>query len=167
MLLSRRVLTIAIVYCMVCQHCIFISYSIQLMQWPGHGGGEDSYIKQTGMLVVSLRSANFRFWSRLGCSGQSDNILSRQGLVQGFAKKQNFAKRNRSQIFFFLRFFSFLSGLFQGSKFAKATPRWSPLGVKFKISDEHPRLFHMGVPPRGLGSFVQLHITQPHHTIIA
>ncbi|CAH3143342.1 unnamed protein product, partial [Porites evermanni] len=24
------------------------------------------------------------------------------------------------------------------------TPRWSPLGVKFKISDEHPRLFHMG-----------------------
>ena len=27
-------------------------------------------------------------------------------------------------------------------------PRWSPLGVKFKISDEHPRLFHMGVPPR-------------------
>ena len=25
-----------------------------------------------------------------------------------------------------------------------------PLGVKFKISDEHPRLFHMGVPPPGL-----------------
>ena len=27
-------------------------------------------------------------------------------------------------------------------------PRWSPLGVtgKFKISDEHPCLFHMGVP---------------------
>ena len=24
--------------------------------------------------------------------------------------------------------------------------RWSPLGVKFKISDEHPRLFHMRVP---------------------
>ena len=22
--------------------------------------------------------------------------------------------------------------------------------VKFKISDEHPRLFHMGVPPRGV-----------------
>ena len=26
-------------------------------------------------------------------------------------------------------------------------PLWSPLGVKFKISDEHPRLFRMGVPP--------------------
>ena len=26
-------------------------------------------------------------------------------------------------------------------------PRWSPLGVKFKISDEHPHLFHMRVPP--------------------
>ena len=23
-------------------------------------------------------------------------------------------------------------------------PRWSPLGVKFKISDKHPRLFHPG-----------------------
>ena len=29
-------------------------------------------------------------------------------------------------------------------------PDWSPLGVKFKISDEHPRLFHMGVPLPGL-----------------
>ena len=34
-----------------------------------------------------------------------------------------------------------------GSKLAYATPRWSPLGVKFKISKEHPRLFHIGVPP--------------------
>ena len=23
----------------------------------------------------------------------------------------------------------------------------SPLGFEFKTSDEHPRLFHMGVPP--------------------
>ena len=44
-------------------------------------GGGDSYMKQTGMLVVSLRGVNFGFWSRLGCSGQSANILSRQGLV--------------------------------------------------------------------------------------
>ena len=43
--------------------------------------GEDSHMKQTGMLVVSLRGVNFGFWSRLGCSGQSANILSRQGLV--------------------------------------------------------------------------------------
>ena len=44
-------------------------------------GGKDSYMTQTGMLVVSLRGVNFGFWSRLGCSGQSANILSRQGLV--------------------------------------------------------------------------------------
>ena len=43
--------------------------------------GGDSYMKQTGMLVVSLRGVNFGFWSRLGCSGQSANILSHQGLV--------------------------------------------------------------------------------------
>ena len=45
------------------------------------GGGGDSHLKQTGMLVVSLRGVNFGLWSRLGCSGQSANILSRQSLV--------------------------------------------------------------------------------------
>ena len=46
-----------------------------------HSRGGDSHMKQTGMLVVSLRGLNFGFWSRLGCSGQSASILSRQGLV--------------------------------------------------------------------------------------
>ena len=45
------------------------------------GGGGDSHMKQTGMLVVSLRGVNFGFWSRLGCFGQSANIFCRQGLV--------------------------------------------------------------------------------------
>ena len=48
---------------------------------PGGGGGGDSDMKWTGMLVVSLRGVNFGFWSRLGCSGQNDIIFSRQGLV--------------------------------------------------------------------------------------
>ena len=62
-------------------------------------------MKHTGMLVVSLRGVNFGFWSRLGCSGQSANILSRQGL--GFREEtQNYAKKDRSQIFIFLFFFS-------------------------------------------------------------
>ena len=47
----------------------------------GGGGGGDYHMKQMGMLVVSLRDVNFGFWSHLGCSGQSANILSRQGLV--------------------------------------------------------------------------------------
>ena len=36
---------------------------------------------------------------------------------------------------------------FRGQK--KVGPRldWSPLRVLFKIFDEHPRPFHMGVPP--------------------
>ena len=29
----------------------------------------------------------------------------------------------------------------------KLSSHWSPLGVKFKFSDEHPRPFYMGVPP--------------------
>ena len=31
---------------------------------PGGRGGGDSHMKQTGMLVVSLRGVNFGFWSR-------------------------------------------------------------------------------------------------------
>ena len=27
------------------------------------------------------------------------------------------------------------------------TQKWSPLGVEFEYSDEHPRHFYMGVPP--------------------
>ena len=36
---------------------------------PGGGKsrGGDSNIKKVGVLVVSLRGVNFRFWSRLGC----------------------------------------------------------------------------------------------------
>ena len=44
-------------------------------------------------------------------------------------------------------FSSFLAVCFRGQILPKARPDWSPLGVKFKISDEHPHLFHIGVPP--------------------
>ena len=54
---------------------------MQLEFDPGGGGGGDSHMKWTGMLVVSLRGVNFRFWSGLGCSGQNGIIFSRQGLV--------------------------------------------------------------------------------------
>ena len=37
---------------------------------------------------------------------------------------------------------------FRGPKKKKGPrPNRSPLGVQFKISDEHPRPFHMGVSP--------------------
>ena len=95
-------------------------------------------MKQTGMLVVVLlRGVNFRSWSRLGCSVQSANILSRQGLVQGSAKKHRITRREIEVNFLFnfvcyvfislkliaCRICVFLSGPLQGSKFAYATPR--------------------------------------------
>ena len=43
--------------------------------------GGDSLMKGAGMLVVSLRGVNFRFWSHLGCSGQNAIIISRERLV--------------------------------------------------------------------------------------
>ena len=36
---------------------------------------------------------------------------------------------------------------FKGQTKVGQRPDWSPLGVSFKISDEQPRPFHMGVPP--------------------
>ena len=44
-------------------------------------GGGAPHMKGVGMLVVSLRGVNFRFWSHLGCSGQNAIIFSREGLV--------------------------------------------------------------------------------------
>ena len=40
----------------------------------------DSHMKVTGMLVVSLRGVNCRFWSHLGCSGQKGNIFTHAGI---------------------------------------------------------------------------------------
>ena len=37
-------------------------------------------MKGAGMLVVSLRGANFGFWSHLGCSEQNAIIFIRKGL---------------------------------------------------------------------------------------
>ena len=46
------------------------------------GGGGDSHIKRGGMLVVSLRGVNFRFWwSHLRCSEKNAIICSREGLL--------------------------------------------------------------------------------------
>ena len=42
--------------------------------------GGNSHVKGAGMLVVSLRDVNFRFWSCLGCSGQNTMTFSRKGL---------------------------------------------------------------------------------------
>ena len=58
-------------------------------------------MKQTGTLVVSLRGVNFGFWSYLGCSGQSVNILCRQGLVLGSAKKHRITRRETEVKFSF------------------------------------------------------------------
>ena len=83
-------------------------------------------MKQSGMLVVSLRGVNFGFWSRLGCSGQSANILSRQGLVwvpqrntelREEKQKSNFLFNFVCYVFISLKLFAcricvFLSGLF-------------------------------------------------------
>ena len=39
-------------------------------------------MKETGILVVSLRGVNFGFWYHLGCSEQNAIIFSRQRLFR-------------------------------------------------------------------------------------
>ena len=63
----------------------------------GRGGEWGSHMKQTGMLVVLIRSVNFRFRSRVGCSGKSANILCRQGLVQLSSKKHRITQREHGK----------------------------------------------------------------------
>ena len=62
-------------------------------------------------------------------------------------KKHRITRREREVKFSSFFFFSFLAVSFRGQNLLKARPDGAPLGVKFKISDEHPRLFHIGVPP--------------------
>ena len=38
---------------------------------------------------------------------------------------------------------------FRGQKLREPRPDWSPLGVNFKILDEHPYLFYISSPPPG------------------
>ena len=39
-------------------------------------------MKGVGMLLVSLRGVNFRFWSHLGCSRQNTIIFSHKSLFR-------------------------------------------------------------------------------------
>ena len=50
-------------------------YTEHNLKLQAEEGGELLY-ERTGMLVVSLRGVNCRFWSRLGCSGQNTNIFT-------------------------------------------------------------------------------------------
>ena len=43
--------------------------------------GVDSHMKVTGMLVVSFRGVNYRFWYRLGCSAWNADIFSHCGII--------------------------------------------------------------------------------------
>ena len=59
----------------------------------GGGGGGDSHMKVTGMLVVSLRGLNCRFWSRLGFSGRKANIFTHTGIAQGYSQRNIYMKK--------------------------------------------------------------------------
>ena len=44
-------------------------------------GGGDSHVKVTGMLVVSLKGVNCRFWSHVGCLEWKVTIFDHSGIA--------------------------------------------------------------------------------------
>ena len=126
-----------------------VSRSISWERCLPEARGGDSYMKPMGMLVVSLRGVNLGFWSRLGCSGQSANILSRQGLVQGSAKTHRITRRETEVKFSSLFLFSLLSGLFQGVKICLSHTQIGLLqGLNSKFPTSIPVCFIWESPPR-------------------
>ena len=59
----------------------------------------DSHMKQTGMLVVSLRGENFGFWSLRVLRAKRQYFMPPWSRLGFREETQNYAKRNRSQIF--------------------------------------------------------------------
>ena len=45
------------------------------------GGGGSSHVKVTGMLVVSLKGVNCRFWSHVGCLEWKVTIFDHSGIA--------------------------------------------------------------------------------------
>ena len=88
-------------------------------------------MKQTGMLVVSLRGVNFGFWSCLGCCGHSANILSRQDT-------DNYTRRETEFKFSFSFIYLFLCGVFYGQNLLKPRPDVLLQGLNSKFPTSIP-----------------------------
>ena len=87
-------------------------------------------MKVMGMLVVSLRVVNCRFWSRFGFLGRKANIFTHSGIgysgIQVCVKKYLYGKTKRRQS---------LASIFSAFKITEAliwlsVLAWSRLGVK-------------------------------------
>ena len=83
-----------------------------------------------------IGGVNFGFWSHLGSSGQTAIIFILAVKVSSKVPCEEI------KIYVFL----FLKWSLLGIKKAWPLLSWSPLGVKFKISDEHPYPLRVRVP---------------------
>ena len=66
---------------------LIIEFSSSSLTRGPQGGGGNSHMKVTGMLVVLLRGVNCRFWSHLGCSGQKANNFTLTGMKKEDLRK--------------------------------------------------------------------------------
>ena len=137
---------------------LLLPFALHILS-PGAGGlpyetdGDARHLAQGCKVCILVSLRVFRV--------KRSNILCRQGLVQGSAKKHRIARRE-TEVKFSLKFSFqtrafddyvfislkliacricvFLSGFFQGSKFVKPRPDWSPLGVT--KSESHAQMVY-------------------------
>ena len=66
--------------------CLFVFFFTHGEYFPmrttPRGGGGDTHMRRTGILVVSLRSVNVGYLPRLWCSGQNAKVVSHQGMFR-------------------------------------------------------------------------------------
>ena len=104
----------------------------------------DSHIKQMGMLVVSLRGLNF------GCLVSLRVFRAKLQYVEDKMVLFRVVHEEMEKINYILVFLA----SFRGHRKLGPRPDCSPLGVWFKISNGHPGLIRMRVPPGILRSNV-------------
>ena len=93
--------------------------------------GEGLPYETEGMLVVSLRGVNFGFLVSLRVFRAKRQYFKPPRSRLGFREEtQNYAKRNRSHIFFLTCFLYRI----RGQNLLKPRPDWSPLGVTKSFS---------------------------------
>ena len=93
--------------------------------------GGDSHMKQTRMLVVSLRGVKFWILVSLRVFRAKRQYFKQPRSRLGFREEtQNYAKRNRGQIFFSTCFLYRI----RGQNLLKPHPDWSLLGVTKSLS---------------------------------
>ena len=110
-------------------------------------------MKGTGMVVVSFRGVNCRFWSHVGCSGQKANSFTHAVSLRAVREEISIYKKTQTLSYCVCMVSLSLVGKIK----PELRPDWSPLGMNFNFPTNIPVPFIWESPPRG-------HVFNKHFT---